>query len=186
MKGRILVGTCLLLAASGCADPPGEGADDQGAGAPATDSPPSAGILPGSLPCEGLESAVLAAPITRADLRGALGAPDSVAASTEPNRHIPGAVDSLFTLAWPGLDLQLRVPPNGKELPVRLEATTNRALAHPWVGVAPERVEAILGPATRRTQESLVYDCGLGASQPVTFRLAGGAVTGVVVSFYVD
>jgi hypothetical protein len=47
-------------------------------------------------------------------------------------------------------------------------------------------VTRVLGEPTRRTPGGLVYDCGGGASQPVTFHLDGeDRVERVEISFYV-
>lgn len=64
----------------------------------------------------------------------------------------------------------------------------SRFLAYPSIGVrAPEeRVLAALGEPTRRTPDTLVYDCGMHVEEPVTFRLLDGVVRRIEIDYYLD
>jgi hypothetical protein len=141
----------------------------------------------GTLDCgELLESGLRAEP-TRAALRAAFGEPDSVRGWTEPNRHIPDVVDSLFVVSYDGLRLELRKPPGGGDMADLAVVTDGRFLARAGLGPgAPaERIVSVLGEPRERGADALRYDCG-DVSAPVTFRLAGGTVRVVELDYYLD
>jgi len=114
--------------------------------------------------------------------------PDSVAASTEPNRHVAGATDSLFAVHYSGLTVQIRKPRDGNDMVSHARVTDNQYLAYPRIGIgAPaDRVIEALGQPTSREDGVLVYSCGMGAEQPVKFELADSVVRAIVIEFYVD
>jgi hypothetical protein len=140
------------------------------------------------VPCDGLESSILAAPPSRAGLRAAGGAPAQVEAATEPNRHVPGAIDSLFTVRYRDLVADLRTPSGGRDMAERVVVTGSRWVRHDGLGIgAPAaQVTAILGEPTARRPDALVYDCGMHTEQPVTFQLAGNVVERIEIDYYVD
>ncbi len=126
---------------------------------------------------------------SRASLQGALGAPDTVEAMTEPNRHIPDGIDSLFFVHYAGASATLRKPPAGGELLEKVVVTDARHLrwSEPGIGTAEARVLELLGEPLERDADVLVYQCGEGpVDEPVTFLLANGVVREVVFTYYVD
>ena len=108
--------------------------------------------------------------------------------ATEPNRHVPGRTDSLFVVHYDGLVSSIRTPSPGRDLPFHVVVTDNRFVRHPAIGIGATAatVEAVLGAPTRRTDATLVYECGEGAEEPVTFRLEAGRVERIVIDYYVD
>ena len=141
-----------------------------------------------TIACENLARTILAVEPVRASLQRQFGVPDSITATTEPNRHVPGRVDSLFVVHYSGLTASLRKPGGGEDMVDGVVVTESRFLAHPAIGVgAPEaRVIAALGAPTRRTAGSLVYDCGEHVEEPVTFHLRDGVVQRIEIDYYLD
>jgi hypothetical protein len=200
---RVLVFTLCAAAAGSCGTgQPSVGSQEgeqTGSGQVSTARPDSAGgatgnaqdsATAGRVPstCEDLHYQILEVPATREAFAAAFGQPDSVAASTEPNRHIAGAVDSLFTVHYPGAHLEIRTPPGGRDMATHVRVTDNRYLAYPGIGpgTAAARVEEVLGEPRERAGGYLRYQCGEGAEQPVTFRIAAGRVSAVEIDYYVD
>lgn len=140
------------------------------------------------LTCENLEQDILDAAPTRAALAEAYGEADSIRVATEPNRHMAGATDSLFVVYYPGMVVDLRKPENGDDLVDHVEISDNRYLRYPAIGIgAPiDRVARVLGTPKLRDARRVVYDCGLGAEQPVTFMLDQGIVRRIIVDYYLD
>jgi hypothetical protein len=127
--------------------------------------------------------------LTRAGLRARLGPPTDVVAATEPNRHIPDAIDSLFTMHWPGASVMLRTPPSGADLAERVTVRDDRWLrwTDPGIGDAGARVVEVLGPPQERQPGILRYACGAGpVDEPVGFVIVDGVVSEIVFDFYVD
>lgn len=156
----------------------------------AHDTVPTSDVVPGrpSIACEGLETSILSAPATRAGLREAFGDPDSTSSKTEPNRHVPGAIDSLFVVHYTGLVARLRKPPDGPDLAEYVRVTETRYLRYPDLGIGARSSDIVktLGEPTETDPASLVYDCGMGAEQPVTFHLGDGVVESIEIDYYVD
>jgi hypothetical protein len=138
--------------------------------------------------CDGLEYNILRADITRASMRERYGAPDSIVATTEANRHVPGLTDSLFAVHYAGLTAHIRTPPSNRDLGTEVHVSDNRYLRHPeiGIGVGPATLVNVLGQPTRSDTTSLVYECGDGAEQPVTFHLAQNVVHRIEIRYYVD
>jgi hypothetical protein len=138
--------------------------------------------------CEGLELTILRTTAQRASMRAMFGPPDSVRATTEPNRHLPEVTDSLFVLYYPGLTADIRKPHQGGDMPVHVRVSDTRYLAYPQVGVGVplDNVIRLLGEPTSRAATSLSYDCGIGAEQPVIFHFDAGRVSSVEIQYYVD
>lgn len=127
--------------------------------------------------------------LTRAALRTGLGPASEESVTTEPNRHIPDAIDSLFTLQWPGLTVNVRTPPAGNDLVERVTVTDDRWLrwTDPGIGDTEARLREILGTPQERQGNVLRYACGMGpVDQPVGFVIADGAIVRIVFDFYVD
>ena len=83
---------------------------------PSVPEPPFDSASLTGLTCITLMDSVFLAPSTRAALQQAYGSPDSVNASTEPNRHVTGVTDSLFHVHYPGLTARFRKPGGGSDL----------------------------------------------------------------------
>lgn len=127
--------------------------------------------------------------LTRAGLRARLGEPTDVVAATEPNRHIPDAIDSLFTLSWTGVSVAVRTPPSGTDLVERVSVQDNRWLRwpDPGIGSTEERVIDVLGAPQERQPGVLRYACGSGpVDEPVGFIITEGIVSEIIFDFYVD
>jgi hypothetical protein len=193
----------VAAVATGCgsdeadrADRPDEAGQDQrpdtaaGTGQPADPPLVDTGADPTAVPdgCEGLEETILRAAPTRAALAETFGPPDSVHAATEPNRHIPEATDSLFTVFYPGLRVDIRTPPSARDMATHVEIRDNRYIAFPAIGIGAReaRLMDALGEPTRRADRSLTWDCCMHVEQPVTFHFADGAVRRIEISYYVD
>ena len=152
----------------------------------ADETPATSTALPAG--CAGLERTLLTFEPERAGLRTAFGAPDSVVAHAVPNRHVPGVIDTLFTLRYPGLTVEIHKPGEGHDLAAGVTVEDNRYIAFPRIGIgAPaDSVTALLGAPTSRKAQSLIYDCGEEVNQPVTFEVQNGRVQRIVISYYVD
>jgi len=200
----------VLVAAAGCgtgqppADSPNGGPSaDAPAGAASTDTAAggadtdaasgntaggaaSSGSVPSS--CDDLHYEILKAPPTRQAFADAFGPPDSVAASVEPNRHIQGATDSLFTVHYPGAVLEIRTPPDARDMATHVRVTDSRYLAFPGIGpgTPADRVEEVLGEPHERSAGYVRYQCSEAVEQPVTFRISDGRVIAVEIDYYVD
>lgn len=164
----------LLLAAAACAGgegsmPPGETAAER---------------------CRAfVEDGLALDSLTRTGLRAQLGEPQRVEATTEPNRHIPDAVDSLFTMVWPGATVLMRMPPAGNDLVEQIALTDGRWLRWqtPGIGAAEARVMEVLGQPQERQPNVLRYACGGGpVDEPVGFVIENGSVARIVFDYYVD
>jgi hypothetical protein len=140
--------------------------------------------------CEALEQTLLRFEPTRAALANRVGPPDSMELVTQPNRHVEGVTDSLFTIYYPGLVAGVHKPGGGEDLVSHVSVTDNRYLAFPRIGIGAQQdsVIAALGPPTegRADGSVLTYNCGMGPDQPVTFHLQGGRVSRITIEYYVD
>lgn len=144
------------------------------------------GALPAT--CDDL-AAVMLDPVPMRDrLQSRFGPADSLEVTTQPNRHLEGVTDSIFTVHYPGLTVRLHKPGGAEALVSHVTVGDNRYLAFPRIGIgAPEdSVVAALGPPTDRTTHRLTYSCGIGAEQPVHFELDRGRVARVTIDYYVD
>lgn len=171
--------SALLLACGG--SPPSPAAD----GAPL---PPPAG--PADLPS--LEAFIrdgLSVPAeSRASLRDALGDRDSIASEVIPNRHVPGVVDTLFTVYYPGLEVHIHRPGPGGELLSSVDVASNRYLHYPVIGAAGSAIEEAFGAPDDRAPGTLTYLCTtcIAGDNPVHIFLENGRVAGVQFNYYVD
>ena len=126
---------------------------------------------------------------TRADIRAQLGEPAEITAATEPNRHIPDAIDSLFTMTYTGIVFSLRTPPQAGDMLERAHVTDNAHLlwSEPGIGVTAERVIELIGEPAEREPDLLHYACGTGpVSEPVFVVIRDSVVQAVIFDFYVD
>ena len=181
----------FALATLACAaDRPEQIPAPDSAGATDTSSAAADPIV--ALDCDTLTATLLRTAATRSALAEAYGEPDSVEVTTEPNRHIPDATDSLFVVNYPGLAVTLRTPPSARDLVSAVTVTDNRYLAYPSIGVGTreEAVVAALGEPHERTDVDgttvLTYACGEEVEQPVIFHIRDGVVVRIEASYYVD
>lgn len=167
-----------MAALSGC------GAEDGGEEALPAPDPSSA--LPAT--CDNLATVMLDPVPTRDRLRSRFGPADSIGLTTQPNRHVDGVTDSIFTVHYPGLTVRLHKPGGAEALVSHAAVEDNRYLAFPRIGIGAreDRVIAALGSPTDRTTDRLTYSCGMGAEQPVHFELGQGRVARVTIDYYVD
>jgi hypothetical protein len=140
------------------------------------------------LTCLTLMDAVFLAPLTRAELLQSYGAPDSLQSSTEPNRHIPGATDSLFEVHYSGLTARFRKPSEGSDLITEMHVSDNRYLRYPSIGIGArrDRLIQVVTDTFLVRDDRVEYDCGMGANEPITFWLVGGQIRRVSKTYYVD
>lgn len=191
-----VLGTVLALVAiaAGCGtgQPPDmqHGDAPESADSPGIRAPDSTADTHAAVPhtCEDLHETILTVPPTRQAFAARFGAPDSITAGAEPNRHVPGAIDSLFTVYYPGLVMDIRTPQNSRDMPTHVRVENDRYLAFSGIGVGTsrERLEEVLGNPTQSDAQSLTWDCGGEVEQPVTFELAAGRVTAITIAYYVD
>lgn len=179
-----------ILAISAClaCDPAGRQDARDSDDAPSSNSPEQELQAVHVLECEGLEYSLVDAELSRAGFVSRFGAPDSVQAFTEPNRHVEGVVDSLFIVFYPGLVLDIRKPEGAADLVAGVSLTDNRYVTDPRIGIGrpADSITEALGRPWEITGETLVYNCGVGADQPVTFHFRDGRVTRISIEYYVD
>lgn len=181
---RSLAPALLLLLATACA-----GEESPSADAPPTDeaAPPAAVERLPSLDRfvrEGLR------PIgsTRPEITQRLGEPDSLLATSVPNRHDPSVQDTLLALHYPDLVVHIHRPGGGRDLLSDVEVTDDRYLRHPILGATREEVEAAFGPPHEVRDGVWSYDCATcgEADSPVEILFADDRVRKVRFTYYVD
>lgn len=134
---------------------------------------------------------------TRADLIRALGEPDGLdsrAVAAPPDTAPEAAVDSVFRLRWPGLEVSGHRPAEGEEAIDEVVVRSNHYLRFPdlGIGVPPERLVEVLGaPGAREGDHSrgrLVYACHTSPARddPVAFVVEDGLVDEIVYTFFMD
>lgn len=186
MRCHLMLPFLLLMACSGGPTPSGQPAAASATGGRAA---APAGSTPAERCAAFVANGLAVAQRTRTELREEFGAPDTVIARTEPNRHSPGATDSLFTARYPGLTIEIRKPARGGDMAERMTVTYPRHLtyAEPGIGARETRVIELLGEPATRNADRLTYECGAGpVSSPVTFVIENAVVREVVFAFYVD
>lgn len=194
-RGSCLVTAALLMCAllmSACTrDVP---ATDQPGDTTQADTAP-AGLpqVPGATAAARLqtyaERALVLESVTRAGMRERLGPPDSAHSVPTPNRHIPGQTDSIVTVYYPGLAVELYRTDRGAEFVQRADVSTDRWLNFaPGIGSIAGAVAAALGEPSERTDSTLVFRCipCSPVDEPITFFLADDRVHRVRFAYYVD
>jgi hypothetical protein len=128
----------------------------------------------------------------RATIRAALGEPTDSAREVVPNRHVPGVMDTLIVLEYPGLAVHLHRPglEDAGDLLSEVEVTDPRWLryARPSIGTELSELESLLGRPTEIDGDGFTYSCGSCemAETSVEFVIAGNRVTRVRFLYYVD
>lgn len=149
--------------------------------------------LPGDSPrerCEAFYTEGLAVDgDTRVDLESALGDPVAVEQATEPNRHDPARVDTLWVLRYEGLEAEIRTA-GGRDLLERMTVADDRHLRfrEPAPGTTEEELIEIFGEPDRRRGSYPEYLCAPEPTpdMPVTFEMDGDRVARIVWEYYVD
>jgi hypothetical protein len=186
--GALVLATAALALLSGCTT----GQEHRPADSPDTADAEAEAARAEALPpgCDALEETLLRFAPTRAALASRMGPADSVELVTQPNRHVAGVTDSLFTIHYPGLVAGVHKPGGGSDLVSHVAVTDNRYLAFPRIGIGAQRDSVIsaLGPPAEGQADGsvLTYNCGMGPDQPVMFHIQDGRVSRITIEYYVD
>lgn len=186
---------CILASAGGCAEAPtpeGAGPEIPSAEAPApepdgvADEAAERPALPGRVVF--VDSALAVRPESRAELQALLGAPDSTQMEVVPNRHVPGVLDTLYTVHYSDLVARFHHPGGGGDLLSMVEVTHDRHLRYPVLGRSVTDVDAAFGRPDEASDSSLTYYCTTceAGHDPVELIFHELAVRSVRFSFYVD
>lgn len=183
----LTLGLAAILVSSSCGTPGPPRSDDVD-DAPSADAAAADTTLPADLSCDSLARRLFPVEPTRAGLTGRFGAPDTVLVEPVPNRHVPDQTDTIATVRYDGLEVEIYVVTGGRELPDHAIVTDARFLALPALGPgAPAaRLERALGPPTTRAGDTLTWSCGSEVDEPVSFRISEGVVDRIWVDWYVD
>lgn len=127
-------------------------------------------------------------PSSRAWVRSTLGDPDSATSRLVPNRHVPGATDTLVALYYPGIVVRFHVPEPGGELLSQLDVSDNRYLAYPLIGAPVALVEEEVGPADEVGDTLRSYRCHscVAGDDPVSMIVRDGEIVRIRFQYYVD
>jgi hypothetical protein len=121
-------------------------------------------------------------------LNGALGEPDSATAEEIPNRHVPGVMDTIFTIYYTDLSARFHRPGGGGDLLSMVQVADNRHLRYPVIGSDLATVEGAFGPPDAVSDSSVTYRCTTcqAGDDPVELALVDGEVRRVRFNYYVD
>lgn len=166
----------LALQAGGCV---GTASD----GAPAPPPPPE---LP-AISCADLPRSLFITELGTTALRREFGAPDSVPTVVLPSERDEAVHDTFFAIYYPGLAVSGELVGGGRELIWGAVVSSNRYLRYPEIGIgaSAELVTRVLGRPSEAEGDNLVYDCGTGPDEPVTFYIRDGTVERIEVSYYI-
>ncbi len=119
-----------------------------------------------------------------------LDAPRRIETEPVENRHVPGQIDTLRTYLYDGLQLQFYdVSGSAKLLATHLRVTGDGYAAPSGlrVGLPPDSVRRMIGPADRRTGDgAFVYEQGDVTPTLLYVYFSEDAVSKLEWSFYVD
>ena len=151
---------------------------------------PAAAPARALLPCAEFVRAVQAdAAGSRADVHARFGEPDSTVVSTEPNRHMPDATDTIVRLHFPETSAQLRTA-GGRDLLEMVEFRGNQHLPAdaPVMGTSRERIRTAYGTPEYAAGDTLAYMCNAteAGGETVRFVFRQDSLMSVAVGFYVD
>ena len=108
---------------------------------------------------------------------------------TEPNRHVPQQVDTLWTLHYDGAEIRIRTA-SGRDLTERVTVTDDRHLRfrEPALGTHDSQLTHLLGDPHLYWDGHPQYLCAPepGPEMPLTVFLEEGRTTGIAWHFYVD
>lgn len=190
---RLMLFACALPLACTNAPPPDEApadaADNSGDPAPAPAQQPQP-TAPAELPerSEFVDHGLRHRPASRADLRETLGAPDSVATEVIPNRHVPGVMDTIYTVHYADLVARFHHPGGGGDLLSMLQVSDDRHLRYPVIGADVVTLDAAFGRPDEASDSSLTYHCTTceAGNDPVEIIVLDGQVRRVRFNYYVD
>lgn len=172
-----LLSGLLLAPVAGCA---GGGTGD----APTPPGPPPP--LP-AVDCVDLPRSLFITELGTTALRQEFGAPDSVPTVVLPSERDGVVQDTFFAIYYPGLAVSGELVGGGRELIWGAVVSSNRYLRYPEIGIgaSAELVTRVLGRPSEAAGDTLVYDCGTGPDEPVTFYIRDGTVARIEVSYYI-
>lgn len=187
-----MTGALVALTLLGCG-PAGDSRDRVGEEGEEEPSRAERPELPGETPrqrCEAFRArGLLIEGRSRRELRAELGEPEERDRETEPNRHAPHRVDTLWTLVYEGVEARIRTA-GGRDLAEGITVTDNRHLRfrEPAMGTPPQKLSDLLGEAEEHRGGDRQYRCvqGPGPEAPVTFLVEEARVAGITWHFYVD
>ena len=184
LRARHLSFLLLLVQLPACTAPPPP--ED----APGDDLPASSPLAPPPLPgrSEFVDNGLAISAGTRAELRAALGEPLEIASATLANRHVPGVMDTIYTLHYPGLSARFHHPGGGSDLLSMVHVSDNRHLRYPVIGREMTEIEAAFGPPDASFDSSATYLCTTcqAGDDPVELVVEDGEVRRVRFNYYVD
>ena len=120
---------------------------------------------------------------------GRLNRPRRVERTPQPNRHDPTQTDTVRTLHYDGLDVEVyEVSASGKELASKLEVTSSAYETADGlrVGSTHEEVERALGEPTEVDDGALVYQSDDITPTTLRFDMEGSRVEAMTWFFYLD
>ena len=177
----------VVVAVSACGgrgEPP-PGSRVTGAGSDARRAPAASAdafVLSGLVPLGG----------SRAEIRAALGEPADSSREVVPNRHVPGVMDTLIVLDYPGLAIHLHRP-GGEGAGDMVSGVTVRderwlSFSSPTLGSTIEELEARLGAPAEVDGDGFTYRCSgcEMAETSVHFLILDGRVREIRFLYYVD
>jgi hypothetical protein len=131
---------------------------------------------------------------TRDDLLKQFGKPDSVQAAGVQNRHVTSQTDSLITMFYPGLAVQLYrvMGETRREFPSFVRISDNTFIhetAPIRIGVAESDLTDVMGPPSDRADGVLSYVCDTCTeigNERIEVRIADGKVASVTIFYSYD
>ena len=177
---------CLLFLFVACkgAPAPDEATPSVSSPSDSTEASPSALPDREEFVLRGLRTAAA----SRAELAETLGEPQKVVAEVIPNRHVPGVIDTLFTINYPDLTARIHRPGGGGELLSNVEVASNRHLRYPAIGIGRDAIEEAFGAPDEASDSSATYNCTscIAGDDPVRFIFSDDRVRLIQFSYYVD
>lgn len=121
-----------------------------------------------------------------------LGEPQRVTREPVENRHVPGQTDTLRTLVFDGLEMEVYAVTGGKEILQEVRVTGEGYETAEGLGVGSSRaaVRDVLGTPARTEGATVTYEIASGPDDPTStqlhIRYDGDRVASMVWSYYVD
>lgn len=125
---------------------------------------------------------------SREALRAALGTPQRLLSEAVPNRHVPGVMDTIYTVHYPDLVARIHHPGGGGDLLSMVQVSDNRHLRYPVLGLGVAAIDAAFGAPDEASDSSLTYYCTTceAGDDPVELVFVGGELRRVRFNYYVD
>jgi hypothetical protein len=121
-----------------------------------------------------------------------LGEPRRVEREPIENRHVPGQIDTLRTLAWDGLAVEVYAVADGKELlqEIRVTGPGYETAEGLGVGSTQSAVREAFGEPDRTDGDTVTYEVAESPDDPTPtqlhIRYDGDRVAALSWSYYVD